>query len=100
MSEHPRKLAPENVRSRMGSSQPGRPSSPRAGDIIVSEPSARADVYEIRVLPATGRMVVRRYREAIETVRELADQLRVDGWYTGDQTHYVQVAGHRRVYKE
>jgi hypothetical protein len=100
MSEHRRKLAPGDARSRKGSSQRGHPCSPRAGDIVVSEPSARADVYEIRVLPATARMVVRRYRDAIETVCELAGQLRVDGWYTGDQTHYVQIAGHRRVYKE
>jgi hypothetical protein len=52
-------------------------------------------MYEISVVPADAHLVVPRYPEAIETVRELARQLAVDGWYTADQTHYAQVAAHR-----
>lgn len=74
---------------------PSRRSVPKPGDVLVSEPTARADVYAISVLPAAAHIVVRRYPEAIETVRELARQLEVDGWYTSDQTHYAQVARHR-----
>lgn len=71
-------------------------STPRSGDVLASERSARADVYEISVVPAAAHMVARRYPEAIEKVRELARQLGMNGWYTGDQTHYAQVAKYRK----
>jgi hypothetical protein len=70
-------------------------SAPRIGDVVVSERTARADVYAISVVPAEAHVVAGRYAEAIETVRELARQRGVDGWYTGDQTHYVRVARYR-----
>ena len=57
--------------------------------------TARADIYDISVVPAPAHTVARRYPEAIEKVRELARQLGVNGWYTGDQTHYALVANHR-----
>jgi hypothetical protein len=68
---------------------------PVAGDVLTSERSARADVYEISIVPADSRAVVSRYSEAIETVRALAQELRVDGWFTSDQTHYARVASYR-----
>jgi hypothetical protein len=40
-------------------------------------------------------MFVLRYSEAIERVRALARQRAVDGWFTGDQTHYAPVARFR-----
>jgi hypothetical protein len=78
-----------------GSPNPGRRSVPKPGDVLASERTARADVYAISIVPAAAHVVVRRYPEAIERVRELARQLRVDGWYTCDQTHYAAVAQHR-----
>ena len=72
-----------------------RRSGPVPGDVLTSERSARADVYEISIVPADGRAVVSRYAEAVQIVRALAQQLRVDGWFTSDQTHYARVASHR-----
>jgi len=72
-----------------------RSSGPVPGDVLISERSARADVYEISIVPADTRAVVSRYSEAIDTVRALAQELRVDGWFTSDQTHYAPVANYR-----
>jgi hypothetical protein len=69
--------------------------TPKSGDIVVSKRSARADLYDISILPGTGDQVSRRRADAIERVRQLARQLRVDAWYTSDQTHYVQLASDR-----
>ena len=74
---------------------PDRRSCPVAGDVLTSERSARADVYEISIVPADGRVVVSRYADAIKTVCALAQKLRVDGWFTSDQTHYARVASYR-----
>jgi hypothetical protein len=74
---------------------PDRRPCPVTGDVLTSERSARADVYEISIVPADGRVVVSRYSEAIKTVRALAQELRVDGWFTSDQTHYARVASYR-----
>jgi hypothetical protein len=68
---------------------------PVAGDVLASERSARADVYAICIVPAAHRAEVSRYPEAIRTVRELARQLEVDGWFTCDQTHYARIASYR-----
>jgi hypothetical protein len=62
---------------------------------LTSERSARADVYEISIVPADGRAVVSRYADAVQIVRALAQQLSVYGWITSDQTHYARVASHR-----
>jgi hypothetical protein len=45
-------------------------------------------------------MTVRRYEEAIETVRALARERKVDAWCTVDQTHYAQVATYRTTSDE
>jgi hypothetical protein len=74
---------------------PSPPSRPAPGDVLVSEPTARADVYSISVVPGPAQMVVERYPDAIDAVRDLARDRGVDGWYTGDQTHYAQVARYR-----
>jgi len=68
---------------------------PRTGDILASRRTARADVHEISVVPARPETVVRRYADALKTVKELACTRRVDGWYTSDYTHYVRVATYR-----
>jgi hypothetical protein len=72
-----------------------RPSVPQAGDILASERSARADVFAISIIGAGSDETVTRYSAAIARVRELARTRRVDGWYTGDQTHYARVASYR-----
>lgn len=72
-----------------------RRTTPAAGDVLASRRSARADVYAISIVPAERRTVAPRYSDAIRTVRELARQLRVDGWFTGDQTHYARIASYR-----
>lgn len=74
---------------------PGSRSRPVLGDVLVSERTARADVYAISLVPGPPLVVARRYSDAIRKVRDLARARQVDGWYTGDQTHYAQVARYR-----
>jgi hypothetical protein len=69
--------------------------APQPGDVLVSERAARADIYDISLVPADPHMIVRRYDEAIKVVRDLARERKVDGWCTVDQTHYAQVATYR-----
>ena len=73
-----------------------RRSVPQAGDMLVSERSARADVFTVGVVPAGSYVTVTRYSAAIELVQELARARRVDGWFTNDHTHYARVASYRR----
>ena len=72
-----------------------RPSAPQTGDILASKRSARADIFAISVIGTPSDDTVTRYSAAIARVRELARTRRVDGWYTGDQTHYARVASYR-----
>lgn len=69
--------------------------APQAGDILVAERSARADMFSISTIPTDSDIVVTRYAEAIERVQQLARTRRVDGWYTRDHTHYARVASYR-----
>jgi hypothetical protein len=96
MSKDGRGITQENSRPPGASSWARWRSAPKSGDVVASERTARADVYDISVVPAPSHTVAGRYPDAIETVRELARQLGVNGWYTGDQTHYVLVANHRQ----
>ena len=70
--------------------------APTSGDVLVSRPTARADVYAISVIPSEARIVAARYQDAIEKVDELARRLAVDGWFTWDHTHFARIARHRR----
>ena len=96
MSANRRSMTSEKNTSDGASSRARWESAPRSGDVLASERTARADVYEISVVPAPSHMVARRYPEAMEKVRELARELGVNGWFTGDQTHYAQVAKFRK----
>jgi len=69
--------------------------TPLTGDVVASERSARADVFGISIVAADERAIISRYSDAIDVVRELARALRVDGWFTSDQTHYARVATYR-----
>ena len=80
---------------RLQEPRPQAPSAPQAGDILVSERSARADVFAISIVGSDSDDTVRRYSAAIARVQELARTRQVDGWYTADQTHYVRVASYR-----
>ena len=77
------------------SPMPRRP-APQLGDVLVSRPTARADVYAISVIPSQARIVAARHQDAMEKVDELARGLAVDGWYTCDHTHFARIATHRR----
>ena len=68
---------------------------PQRGDVVASRATARSDRYAISILPDAAYDVAARYAEAIATVRQRASLLRVDGWYTADHTHFVQVASCR-----
>ena len=63
-----------------------------SGDVLVSRPSARADVYDISVVSEASHTSKTRYEEAMDTGRELARALAVNGWFTCDQTHYLRLA--------
>jgi hypothetical protein len=70
-------------------------SAPYDGDVLASRRTARADFYTISIVPDKGHVRVGRYSEAIGKVRELAERLGVDGWFTCDHTHFARVAMHR-----
>ena len=72
-----------------------RRSAPQAGDVLVSERTARADVFTISIVPADSDITATRYSDAIDRVRDLARVRRVDAWYTCDHTHYARVASYR-----
>jgi hypothetical protein len=65
------------------------------GDVLVSQSSARADVYDITVIPDMARESHARYEDAVEAGRQLAARLTVDGWFTSDHTHFACIARHR-----
>jgi hypothetical protein len=68
---------------------------PTPGDVLASRPTARADWYDISIVPGVTHVTARRYSEAMEKVRELARASRVDGWFTANHTHFKRVATHR-----
>jgi hypothetical protein len=45
---------------------------PTAGDVLASRLTARADTYDISIVPDAAHVTARRYPEAMEKVRELA----------------------------
>ena len=67
---------------------------PKSGDVLVSRPTARADVYWINVIATGAHMSAVRYDDAMEKAREVARGLSVDGWYTCDHIHSVRIARH------
>jgi hypothetical protein len=71
------------------------PAIPTPGDVLASRPTARADWYDISVVPAAAHVTARHYSEAMEKVRELASASRVDGWFTVNHTNFTRVATHR-----
>jgi hypothetical protein len=74
---------------------PTRPHVMKSGDVLVSRPTARADIYDISVVPGMVRVSTVCYEHGMETGRQLARELAVDGWFTCDHTHVVRIAEHR-----
>jgi hypothetical protein len=95
MGAHESYAAVRREGSRKASGMPSRRPFPQSGDVLASRPSARADIYEISVVPTKADLVAMRYDDAIDRVRELAEVLAVDGWYTCDHTHFARIASHR-----
>ena len=95
MGAHESYVAVRGENSRRASGVPRRRRYPQSGDVLASRPTARADIYEISVVPTKSDLVATRYDDAMERVRELARVRAVDGWYTCDHTHFAQIARHR-----
>jgi hypothetical protein len=95
MGAHEPYVAVRGENSRKVSGMPSRRPCPQSGDVLASRPTARADIYEISVVPTKANLVAMRYDDAMERVRELARLLAVDGWHTYDHTHFARIASHR-----
>ena len=81
--------------SNTASGMPSRGRFPQPGDVLASRPTARADVYEISIVPTRADLVAMRYDDVMERVRQLARVLSVDGWYTPDHIHFARIVSHR-----
>ena len=95
MSAREPDVAVRGENSKKASGTPSRGRFPQPGDVLASRPTARADIYEISVVPTRADLVAMRYDDAMERVRQLATVLSVDGWYTPDHTHFARIASHR-----
>jgi hypothetical protein len=95
MSAREPDVAVRGENSKRASGMPSRGQFPQPGDVLASRPTARADIYEISVVPTKADLVAMRYDDAMERVRQLARVLSVDGWYTPDHTHFARIASHR-----
>jgi hypothetical protein len=95
MGAHEPDVAVRDENSNKASGMPSRRVLPQSGDVLASRPTARADIYEISVVPTRADLVDMRYDDAMKRVRELARVRAVDGWYTCDHTHFARIASHR-----
>jgi hypothetical protein len=68
--------------------------SPRLnpGDVLVSRPTARADLYQLQIIPVASHATHSRYEDGIAAGRQLARSLGVNGWFTCDHTHFMSIA--------
>ena len=95
MGAHESYVVVRGENSRKASGVPSQRQYPQSGDVLASRPTARADIYQISVVPTKADVVATRYDDAIKRVRELARASAVNGWYTSDHTHFVRIATHR-----
>jgi len=95
MGAHDSYVVVRGENSRKASGVPSLRQYPQSGDVLASRPTARADIYQISVVPTEAELVPMRYDDALERVRALASALAVDGWYTCDHTHFARIARHR-----
>jgi hypothetical protein len=93
-SIHPSVLGTDIADGRRGS-EPAGGARPKCGDVLVSRPTARADLYETSVIPAVAHISDNSYEDGKNSGRQLARELAVDAWFTFDHTHVVRLAHHR-----
>jgi len=73
---------------------PGALSNMKAGDVLVSHPSAVRE-HEISVIPNAPHAMSPTHDEAVSDGRSEAHVLGVDAWLTEDHTHVVKIAANR-----
>jgi hypothetical protein len=93
-SSHSNVLPAATAEARRGSRPAGGP-RPKSGDVLVSRPTARADLYETSVIPAVAHIANVSYEDGTNSGRQLARELAVDAWFTCDHTHVVRLAHYR-----
>ena len=81
MSARETSIAVRGHNPEMASGLPSRRPGPKSEDVLVSRPTARADVCWINVIATGAHMIAVRYDDAMEKAREVARGLAVDGWY-------------------
>jgi hypothetical protein len=74
--------------------QPESLSTLKAGDVLVSHPTAVRD-HEISIIPNAPHAISATHDKAVSDGRSEADVLGVDAWLTEDHTHVVKIASHR-----
>jgi hypothetical protein len=67
---------------------------PRAGDVLVSTPTATID-HHIYVVAEDTDIACANYEAAVHQACELAKAAHVDAWVTEDHTHFRKVASYR-----
>jgi alcohol dehydrogenase len=78
----------------MSNKNPESLSNMKAGDVLVSHPTAVRE-HEISVIPNAPHAMSSTHDEAVSDGRSEADVLGVDAWLTEDHTHVVKIASHR-----
>jgi hypothetical protein len=73
---------------------PGTLSNMKAGDVLVSHPTAVRE-HEISVIPNAPHAVSPTHDAAVNDGRAEARAMGVDAWLTEDHTHVVKIASHR-----
>ena len=69
-------------------------STMKAGDVLVSHPTAVRE-HEISVPPNAPHAMSPTHDDAVSDGRSEADALGVDAWLTEDHTHVVKITSHR-----
>jgi hypothetical protein len=59
---------------------------PQAGDVLISKPTAVVE-HDVSIVPTSTSVLRARYELAVTEAQKLAEQLRVDLWFTADHTH-------------
>ena len=78
----------------MSNKNPESLSKVKAGDVLVSHPTAVRE-HEISVIPNAPHATSPTHDEAVSDGCSEAGALGVDAWLTEDQAHVVKIASHR-----
>jgi len=74
--------------------QPESLSTLKAGDVLVSHPTAVRE-HEISIIPNAPHAISPTHDAAVRDGCSAADAMGVDAWLTEDHTHVVKIASHR-----